>query len=401
MVQKIATIPCGHSLPYILTLLVALLTSGWGSAEACTAKLARSDDQDFARLSFGTRFQIEVKLPAAIESEKIKGSDKVSVVVKETKKPIAIKAVTLGPPEDLDSLKTRQLVIWADVNPSLAHLIKINWPITGELLECETKPDATTAGNASPSLFQWLGDRASILVEPNVASGNNIGVKYKFDLFLASPTEFLDLTLNSEGDVGTGDEGFQSLHKASVNLSYFVNLPILLDLPNGKRTYVYPMGFRAGLLGFETDRDLNVANYVFELRAVGAIPYLDAAFFWLFNAFGAELNRPFFPPTLSVGYTYSPNILKKEVLLEEMTHRLDFELLQNLPLGSQTDFLARWRYFDDLESAESASLLELSLTFYFDNQLKNGATISYQSGSLPPKFKDSSSFKLGFSFKTF
>ena len=102
-----------------------------------------------------------------------------------------------------------------------------------------------------------------------------------------------------------------------------------------------------------------------------------------------------FPPTIFIGYTLRKTI-EEDASRNFGTHRIEGELVYHFPLADQWDLKCVYRGFYHPKESEYRSAVDVGLIWYIDLLQKRGLSLSFQDGSLPPEFRNTHSFRLGF-----
>jgi hypothetical protein len=214
----------------------------------------------------------------------------------------------------------------------------------------------------------------------------------------------LNVDLQTHGEFSITPEkdstnSIQSSIKGGLTASYLYNFPFTLPLKDESRTYVYPLGFRVSPAEFEADKGFDNVNYTAKVRVGGAIPYADyPALLWtkMFN-----VNVPFFAPTLFTGFTALSEVKDDgSDNLAKLGHtRWDTEFLYFVPLHRRVDFKFSWSLYVGLENSFSKDNYEVGAVVYMDDKRTHGFTLSRQKGALPPDFKETESWRLGYTAK--
>lgn len=387
-----------------LIVLGFLLIARLNAADGTTARLEKSSSEILP-----TPYRIRIHLGREIPQSKV-GKRMFAIHDKETRDPISIVSVrrASAPDENVPDPTVKTVLLDADLNPARFYLVDIFFPgaEATNLLVTPLQPSSNT--NAVPPLINLSARSFKLEANPFVADSDNaIGLKYdvRYDVKDLHPGRgLLRIELQTHGEFSLASENdsqtaIQNSFKGGLNVTYLYNVPAGIPFGKESRAYVYPMGFRIAPAEFEANRRFTLVNYTAKLLAGGAIPYVDyPALLWSewFN-----LDVPFFPPTLFTGFTALSEV--KDDGTDQLSHlghtRWDTEFLYFLPLHRRLDFKFSWNWYVGLEKSLWKNSCEAGAILYADDKRTHGFTLSFQEGSLPPEFKHTQSWRIGYTAK--
>jgi hypothetical protein len=169
---------------------------------------------------------------------------------------------------------------------------------------------------------------------------------------------------------------------------------------NGQRqARVYPLGLKVSPSEFELNKKLSLIDYTAKAMVGGAIPYLDLpALLW---STWNKLTLPFFPPVLFGGISYVNPVKGEndERRTSAADARWDTEFIYDMPLANQLAFQFTWRSFVGLDTSLWKHHYQVGAVYYpFDQEGRrtHGLFFGYAKGELPPEFKETESWRLGY-----
>lgn len=381
-------------------------------AQELTVEIEKTIDEDLSILTYATPYLIRVMPTQQLSLDDLRNSQTFAVSIKETGKSINISRVTYAGFTDERSGVTYYefALLWGNFRPDVVYEILVRYP-DGKSETAETKKMA--GAKQSPAL-QFFKDATNFKIEPfTTDKTDDLGFKYNFEYVLRRWAAGLwggvsTLKLSTSGEFSTSEKSddIQSSLKGGLSYETRFHPQFKLDISglssneSDIRTYTYPFGFRILPAEFETNQDFSIVDYTLKGQAVMTIPYSEYPVLLWHKATG--VNRVFFPLALSAGYAYVKDIEDNKMKRKEnITHRFDSEIIYDFALANNIDFSGKWRIFLNLEDSNTNNLLELGITYFFDDERKTGLKLSYQDGSLPPEFENSSSIRLGFSVDLF
>jgi hypothetical protein len=398
--------------------LLLVLSQLSGSRDICLAAtntratLKRTTDDDRRRLAYATRYYIELELTKPLSLNQIEDAQTFLVFNKKTGEAVPIIRSTFKGIEKPKGYYSHTC-LWGDLRPDVTYLVRVSYPDI-PLQTVETRSDDAIKDTSESTFFNFVSDRASFTFEPMIVENTDVmGFKYDFEFrafhwsLSQGTANLLDLNLTSSGEFGTDTENkeVQNSIKGGFSLDYRKHLMITWAVPQPKskssirRQFIYPIGFRLKPVEFESNKNFDLLNYTAKIQFAISVPYSDWPVLWWHSQSG--VNRPFFPLLFFTGYTLVQEVKNSASTTTNKTnHRWDSEALYYFSLSNSDDFGIKWYGFM-LEGGKYKRLIDLSLMHYLSDSRSTGIECSYQNGSLPPEFKDTKSYRLGFVVKYF
>ena len=366
-----------------------------------------------------TAYRIKLSLNREVPKQQI-GKQTFVIREKDTNEKVKIVSIRRFGAADADhpDLITG-VMLDADLNPTQSYLVEISFP-DGQLKTIEVGPNGKKDGDKNDGGDKNAADKRPpikplinigqrflhIEVQPFIADGDtSVGIKYdvKYNVknaYIRSGLLSLDFQSHGEFSLTRNDDvKIQNSLNGGVNATYLYNVPAAIPLGDETRTYVYPMGFKVAPAEFEMNRSFSLINYSAKVLVGGAIPYADyPSLLWSkwFN-----LQVPFTAPTIFTGFAFLKGVKDdgSDNLSRLGRERWDTEFLYDLPLHNRLDLRFAWHAYVGLENSFYENNSEVSLLFYTDEKRTQGFVASYSNGALPPEFKRTSSWRIGYMAK--
>jgi len=346
-----------------------------------------------------TRYFVHVALATNLPASALNAS-MFRVERKGVDQPVRLTAVTYAGFESEDTPPTYSAArLYGGFSPTENYAVTVFYP--GGAVESATV-ESNLEAPPTQTFFHRIGRNFDLTLEPFVPDeARSIGLKYdlKYHLpeFPIPSAASIRMKLTSEGEVSTeeDDPDVQNAMKGGLTLSALWNTHARVKLFNDTNVYryAYPLGFQLKPAEFEVDRDFEFADYTAKIMAGGAIPYLDYPVLMWSRLIQHKVSS--FPPTLFIGYTVRKTI-EEDAPRDFGTHRIEGELVYHFPLADQWDLKCVYKGFYHPKNSEYRSAVDVGLIWYIDLLQKRGLSLSFQDGSLPPEFRHTHSFRLGF-----
>jgi hypothetical protein len=314
--------------------------------------------------------------------------------------PVRLTAVTYAGFESEDTPPTYGAArLYGSFSPAENYAVTVFYP--GGLVESATVESQLEAPPVQ-TFFQKISRNFDLTLEAFVPDevrsiGLRYDLKYHLPEFPIASAASIRMKLASEGEVSTeeDDSDVQNAMKGGLTLSALWNTHWRVRLLNDTNAYryVYPLGFQLKPAEFEVDRDFDFVDYTGKIMAGGATPYLDYPVLLWSRLLQHKVSS--FPPTIFIGYTLRKTI-EEDASRNFGTHRIEGELVYHFPLADQWDLKCVYRGFYHPKESEYRSAVDVGLIWYIDLLQKRGLSLSFQDGSLPPEFRHTHSFRLGF-----
>jgi hypothetical protein len=371
-----------------------------------TAQITEKDDRR------PTKYFIQLKFPKGVSYSRSK-LQKRSFVLTDKAAGQKVEIVALFPQGAPDTpvapgenYLVRGVAIYANIEPSRTYQISFS-PPDGTLQTIEVRPskgDESSSKESSINIHQRYLD---LEVTPFAADAKALGFKYDMHYNLKTfpaPGRLLRFEIESHGEIELGGEAtatnaVQNSLKAGFKAMYVWNVPFTIAFGDESRQYSYPLGLNIAPAEFEMDKKAKIIDYTAKAEVGGAIPYLDYPSLLWAKAF--RLDVPFFPPTLFTGIAFLRDIKSDGTdPLEKLGRiRWDTEFLYDIPIHERIDFRFEWHSYVGIEKSFWENSVETGPLLYMDDKRSHGFTLFYQTGSAPPLFKKTTSWRIGYTAK--
>jgi hypothetical protein len=380
-------------------LFALLLQAAWCWAASPSASFDKPTPS--GRVDIKVKLERQVPEPLiAVKMFSLTNSDgKLTPISKVT--PAGVKTTTDG----VDNYSNARLI--GKFNPAENYTLLIVFP-DGSAAKADI-----TATNAPPptekSLIQLDRDNFKMKVTPFTANGDGgIGLNYDISYVLNSwpvgRAKQLDVDLRTHGELSVTSENqstntIQNSLSAGLNARFLYNWRNTMPVGGEQKTFVYPWGVRVSPADFEMNKRMTIIDYTAKVAVGGALPYLDyPAVLW---STWNKLNMPFFPPTLFGGLTLVEDVKNQPIARngDAVRARWDTEFIYDMPVANDLAFRFIWNSYVGLDQSFWKNYYEVGAVYYLRNEegkLNHGLFFGYARGEMPPEFKRTDSWRLGY-----